>query len=201
MGGSLQAVKAKLVERQGTGQFKIASSSMQGYRRNMEDSHKIVRSLPYHQHLVYLGLFDGHGGRKVSSFCAKHLHKRIDSIKEDDMSNDQLNAAVLDVDREFCAEFPRLLYQGSTCVFALVDSRPCSNETDSSTKTAQQFHRVIVGHVGDSRCVRGNVDGKEDYVFCTSDHTPKLKLEAQRIYKAGGYISLGRVVSFVSSVF
>ena len=43
-------------------QMKVGSSSMQGWRINMEDSHTHILSLPDDQGTAFFGVYDGHGG-------------------------------------------------------------------------------------------------------------------------------------------
>ena len=45
-----------------------AASSMQGWRRTMEDALKVKVTLPQGEALF--GVFDGHGGKEVAEFCA-----------------------------------------------------------------------------------------------------------------------------------
>lgn len=55
------------------------SISIQGRRPYNEDEYKVINNLNSNDitlHKVgYFGLFDGHGGGKISKFCKKHLHK------------------------------------------------------------------------------------------------------------------------------
>mmetsp|Transcript_63852 Transcript_63852/g.167222 ORF Transcript_63852/g.167222 Transcript_63852/m.167222 type:complete len:493 (+) Transcript_63852:138-1616(+) len=53
--------------------------AMQGWRRNMEDSH--LAHVELDKDISFFGVFDGHGGRGVSKFAAKHLG---DYLKEDE---------------------------------------------------------------------------------------------------------------------
>eukprot|EP00421_Protoceratium_reticulatum_P050521 CAMPEP_0168444598 /NCGR_PEP_ID=MMETSP0228-20121227/45132_1 /TAXON_ID=133427 /ORGANISM="Protoceratium reticulatum, Strain CCCM 535 (=CCMP 1889)" /LENGTH=428 /DNA_ID=CAMNT_0008459047 /DNA_START=72 /DNA_END=1354 /DNA_ORIENTATION=+ len=55
-------------------------SAMQGWRRNMEDAHLAVPDLD--EHLSLFGVFDGHGGRGVSRFAAKHLPEILRGTQE-----------------------------------------------------------------------------------------------------------------------
>jgi len=45
--------------------------AMQGWRRNMEDSH--LAHVELDKDISFFGVFDGHGGKGVSKFAAKHL--------------------------------------------------------------------------------------------------------------------------------
>lgn len=45
------------------GGFKVAVSSMQGWRVTMEDAHTVLPALPGDPHTAFFAVFDGHGGR------------------------------------------------------------------------------------------------------------------------------------------
>jgi protein phosphatase 1G len=51
--------------------LKIGSSGMQGWRRRMEDASTIQADISEGVSLV--GVFDGHGGSEISTFCSKHF--------------------------------------------------------------------------------------------------------------------------------
>jgi protein phosphatase 1G len=48
-------------------------SAMQGWRRTMEDAHLALPNLTEDEACSLWGVFDGHGGREVSLFVARHL--------------------------------------------------------------------------------------------------------------------------------
>ncbi|KAK6147845.1 hypothetical protein DH2020_018757 [Rehmannia glutinosa] len=50
-------------------------SSMQGWRATMEDAHAAFSNLD--GSTSFFGVYDGHGGKEVSKFCAKFLHKQV----------------------------------------------------------------------------------------------------------------------------
>lgn len=57
------------------GDLKYGLSSMQGWRSSMEDAHAAV--LEFDENTSFFGVYDGHGGKDVSRFCAKHLHTQV----------------------------------------------------------------------------------------------------------------------------
>lgn len=200
----MQAVKAKEIERYGSNHFRVGSCAMQGYRKSMEDAHRIAIGLSKHPDHVFLGVFDGHGGGKASLFCSTNLHKMVDAIDLEQFSEKELIEVVLNLDREFLKESNVLRYHGSTCVFALIDSRPFTEHENlakeefqpkNTIKEMPLLYRVTVGNVGDSRCIRGTTNKGEpsSYRMCTTDHVPSLRMETMRIAKAGGFVSSGRV--------
>ncbi|XP_012573111.1 probable protein phosphatase 2C 60 isoform X3 [Cicer arietinum] len=55
--------------------LRFGLSSMQGWRASMEDAHA---AHPYlDESTSYFGVYDGHGGKAVSKFCAKYLHQQV----------------------------------------------------------------------------------------------------------------------------
>ncbi len=53
-------------------QLKYGASSMQGWRKTMEDAH-ITQTDVIEDQLSVFAVFDGHGGQEVAKFCEKHL--------------------------------------------------------------------------------------------------------------------------------
>ena len=45
--------------------YRVGSSSMQGWRVSMEDSHVHILSLPDDPGTAFFGVYDGHGGKKI----------------------------------------------------------------------------------------------------------------------------------------
>lgn len=62
--------------------YQVGSSCMQGWRVSMEDSHTHILSLPDDPGTAFFGVYDGHGGAKVSLFAGKHLHKYVVNREE-----------------------------------------------------------------------------------------------------------------------
>ncbi|THG04039.1 hypothetical protein TEA_004712 [Camellia sinensis var. sinensis] len=52
-------------------------SSMQGWRSTMEDAVSIYAHLDLDTSTSFFGVYDGHGGKVVSKFCAKYLHQQV----------------------------------------------------------------------------------------------------------------------------
>ena len=57
------------------GKFEFAASSMQGWRMNMEDAHIAQLDIDNDTHIF--GVFDGHGGKEVAIFVAKHFIQEL----------------------------------------------------------------------------------------------------------------------------
>jgi protein phosphatase 1G len=60
--------------------FGFGVSEMQGWRKNMEDAHVSQLKLPGAPDVALFGVFDGHGGKEVSQFCAKYMPQLIAGV-------------------------------------------------------------------------------------------------------------------------
>lgn len=70
MGQTLsEPVTAKHTESCRNQYLKVGSSSMQGWRINMEDSHTHILSLPDDANAAFFGVYDGHGGNYLKTYC------------------------------------------------------------------------------------------------------------------------------------
>ena len=63
-------------------EYKIVSTSMQGWRRSMEDRHLHQLKMPKDKDASFFAVFDGHGGDEISKFCAEHLPYHIGKSKK-----------------------------------------------------------------------------------------------------------------------
>ena len=54
-------------------QLEFVAAGMQGWRLNMEDAHIAELELDASKQLSLFGVFDGHGGREVATYCRKHF--------------------------------------------------------------------------------------------------------------------------------
>jgi len=59
------------------GHIRYGVSAMQGWRRSMEDAHVAVPALKGDERAAIFGVFDGHGGREVAHFVARHLVEEV----------------------------------------------------------------------------------------------------------------------------
>lgn len=62
--------------------MRYGGSSMQGWRRTMEDAHLAETALPEDPDTAIFGVFDGHGGAEVAKFCQKYLAAEFTRLKE-----------------------------------------------------------------------------------------------------------------------
>ncbi|XP_051169260.1 probable protein phosphatase 2C T23F11.1 [Leptopilina boulardi] len=156
--------------------FRVGSSSMQGWRVSMEDSHVHILSLPDDPGTAFFGVYDGHGGAAISQHISKHLHEYITNRIEYQNGNISLaiQKAFLELDKDMQHEsILREKQAGSTAITLLIKD-----------------NILYSANAGDSRavaCVRGHS------VPLSLDHKPNLVLEKKRIEAAGGWVELGRV--------
>lgn len=65
------------------GNVKFGGSSMQGWRRTMEDAHLAEPTLPGDPSTAIFGVFDGHGGSEVAKFCQRYMVEEFTRLKDD----------------------------------------------------------------------------------------------------------------------
>jgi protein phosphatase 1L len=121
----------------------------------------------------FFGVFDGHGGDAVSSFLRKNYFKKFKKFYEGNLDEDFFIRMHADIDAILRAR-PWANYSGSTSVTAFI-----KQEGDSRFLT--------VANVGDSRVI---VVRKKGGALLSSDHTPYLKGESERIKVSGGSIEM-----------
>lgn len=202
--GLSYAVPIKETEKGETPFFYYASSSMQGYRPEQEDSHCNAADLTVHpsvdndSHHCMFGVFDGHAGWVASDYCAKNLlsevieRERLRLSEDNTASNttfasDQLfSDAFVQCDQNLYKFYEQegiapVMGAGTTAI--TVWCRFPKND-----KSAQI--EVICANVGDSRAIL--YDGKTT-VELSEDHKPTNEKEMQRINNAGKDVIMGRV--------
>lgn len=194
---------------------------MQGWRYRMEDAHVTSLNIAKNTHLFCV--FDGHGGKEVSGFASNHFGKclinskhfknnksqalidtflQIDELlqteegkkelkhlsqlskEEDDRQdkannkngkNNKMNAIQKMLDPKSNSECDIAMMTGCTSCVVLID------ETEKL---------IYFANAGDSRAV---LCKKGKAYQMSLDHKPDLFIEKNRIYKAGGWVSEGRI--------
>ncbi|BFF98433.1 probable protein phosphatase 2C T23F11.1 [Drosophila madeirensis] len=156
--------------------FRVGSSSMQGWRYEMEDAHTHILSLPEDPTAAFFGVYDGHGGAGVAKFAGQHLHHFITKRLEYSDNNVEvaLKRGFLDFDKEMQQNGSwQQKTAGSTAVVVLIKEQ-----------------RLYCANAGDSRaiaCIGGKVRA------LSMDHKPTDEAESSRIVAGGGYVELNRV--------
>ena len=87
--------------------FSAGQSDTIGVRNSMEDACAIIGEFAG-ANTQYYGVFDGHGGNEVSTYCATNLHRSISRIlKEKDITVEKAIAeAIEDINQEALTKFP-----------------------------------------------------------------------------------------------
>ena len=131
---------------------------------------------------AFFAVYDGHSGPAAAEFACVDLPMRVAELA-DPFDRSAVIKMVLDSDATFCKN-TQVRAHGCTACFAVVQPMP-------DPEGGKTRYRLLVGNVGDSRCVVIGVDGKIRYV--TSDHKPENEAESKRIRAAGGSVSYNRV--------
>ncbi|XP_020484518.1 protein phosphatase 1K, mitochondrial [Labrus bergylta] len=152
---------------------KIGCASLIGQRRENEDRFQVSQMT---DSILYIAVFDGHGGPEAADFCEKYMEKFIkDLVAEESNLELVLTRAFLEVDKAFAKHLhfiPKVpgVNAGTTATVALL----------------RDGIELVVGSVGDSRamlCRKGKA------LKLTVDHTPERKDEKERIKRSGGFIT------------
>ena len=193
---------------------------MQGWRKRQEDAHVAVVSKGEKKDINVFGVFDGHGGKEISKFVSNHFIEEL--IANKNLSTDMslaLKETFLKMDelmqtKEGIDEIKKYARQSKED-----DERQSKNEpANSQLKLLEQLMPAkdpeandINMRTGCTACVM-SIDetnkkiyfanaGDSRVVYCkngkaeegSTDHKPELDSEKNRIYKADGWISDGRV--------
>jgi len=174
------------------GSVKYGASGMQGWRVNMEDSHIAKFNIAQDTHIF--GVFDGHGGKEVARYVEKHFIEELqknESFQKGDYEK-ALNDTFLRIDvllstPEGKKELSQLKNSG--------DDSKGDYHSDSFAGCTANVCLIVkdtlyVANSGDSRCV---LSSKGQAVEMSFDHKPDNEIEKERVQKAGGYISDGRI--------
>eukprot|EP01138_Halocafeteria_seosinensis_P016246 gb/GECG01016576.1/.p1 GENE.gb/GECG01016576.1/~~gb/GECG01016576.1/.p1 ORF type:complete len:274 (+),score=30.28 gb/GECG01016576.1/:1-822(+) len=178
MGAFLDKPKTeKHTQVQESASVRAGLTSMQGWRVEQEDAHSLILELPDNPQAGWFAVFDGHGGNLVSGKSAERLHKLIsvDSLEPETLKP-KIRNAFLQLDKEL-HEDPKVQrgedHSGTTAVSCLLTPQ-----------------HMICANCGDSRAIL--VRNREAKPL-SYDHKPFNDKERERIYKAGGTVTMGRV--------
>ncbi|KAL4487610.1 hypothetical protein ABPG72_017399 [Tetrahymena utriculariae] len=183
-------VTTKETESGSFGSVEYAMSCMQGWRQSMEDAHICYPKFDVDTQLY--AVFDGHGGFEVAIFVAKHFGRELKenaAYKSKDFTT-ALKETFLRMDELLLTE------EGREDLLKIVKTRSPDQTQVQNTAgctanvTLLYKNQIYVANSGDSRCVL-SVDGKN--LDLSKDHKPDDELELERIKKAGGSVTNGRV--------
>ncbi|XP_043273433.1 protein phosphatase 1B isoform X3 [Venturia canescens] len=153
-------------------------ASMQGWRFEMEDAHRVIPCLNGElMDWSYFAVFDGHAGALVSAHSSEHLLECIMQTEEFKMDVIKgIHTGFLRLDDEM-RDLPEMTAgtdkSGSTAVCAFISPR-----------------NIYIANCGDSRAVLCNSGTP---IFSTRDHKPVVPAEKERIQRAGGSVMVQRV--------
>ena len=195
-------------------------ASMQGWRTTMEDAHTAVPQLD--ERTSFFAVFDGHGGKAVAKFCAKHLHMqflRSAAYCSGDLAS-SARKAFLRMDEMMKGqrgwrELAELGEKGPKFA-GVLESIIWSPKAGDAEKLGDGWHSEEGPHsdfsgptCGSTACVaiirndqlvvanagdsRCVISRKGQAHDLSRDHKPELQSEKERIENAGGYIVAGRV--------
>jgi protein phosphatase 2C family protein 2/3 len=150
---------------------RIGASSMQGWRKNMEDSHMCKIRFEGSPHRCLLGVFDGHNGAHVARFSAVTFPTLLAATPSWELENygKAFEEAFEELDNAVRGDSTLAHEGGCTAACVLLTSG-----------------RVVCANAGDSRAVlyRNN----NTVIPLSLDHKPASEVEVARIEQAGATI-------------
>ena len=193
---------------------------MQGWRKRQEDAHLAEVSKGEKKDIDVFGVFDGHGGKEISKFVSNHFLDEL--VKNKNLATNMelaLKETFIKMDeimqtKEGIEEIKKYSRQSKE-----EDDRQSKNEPPNSQMNLlsklmtpkdpeandiymrtgctacvmgvdETSKKIYFANAGDSRVVLYRKGVAEEM---STDHKPELESEKNRIYKADGWISEGRV--------
>lgn len=170
--------------------FSAGQSDTIGVRNSMEDACAIIGEFTG-ANTQYYGVFDGHGGNEVSTYCANNLHRSISRIlKEKDITVEKaIKEAIEEINQEVLSKFPDA---GTTAGIVLVINNViyCANVGDT------RILLVEGSNSPQSPGVRGRRGWKPTppkVTRCSYDHKASDPEEKELVLQRGGHVFQGRV--------
>ncbi|ELP89259.1 protein phosphatase 2C, putative [Entamoeba invadens IP1] len=179
--------------------LKCGYTSMQGWRRTMEDSHIVQLDFQVEggKKASFFGVFDGHGGDQVADYCEKvyvDVLLKSPAFKAGDYKKALIDTNIVIDDLMRTKDvntFIKGLGSGGSNIYEGMFGELVADGMGCTAVVALIIdNKIYCGNAGDSRCVlfKGNkVKGM------SVDHKPTLQSEIDRITQAGGTIDGGRV--------
>lgn len=145
----------------------VGYADTMGKRPSMEDDMAIVGNLRDREDEDYVAIFDGHGGREVSSYAAKNLYKILSkNLDSDENPEKSIRNSFFQINDVIKNENLR---GGSTALVAFFTSQKC-----------------YIANAGDSRAVLCQGDKA---IRLSVDHKPDDPAEESRIKSVGGSVT------------
>ena len=222
MGEFLSApIKDKQSEDNENEKIRYGSCGMQGWRKRMEDAHITDISQGDKKQYDIFGVFDGHGGKEVSQFVKNHFTKelisnsnfksgniklalqetflKMDNLMREENGKIELKELSKKSKEEDDAQEKKLGSKNSQAdmISKLISTQKSEDEIANMTGCTacvcvidELNKKLYFANAGDSR----EVLCKKGISYPMSmDHKPDLQIEKNRIYKADGWITDGRV--------
>ena len=194
---------------------------MQGWRKRMEDAHITEISQGKSSELDVFGVFDGHGGKEISQFVTHHFTKEL--IVNKNYLKGDLQSAIKDTfikmdeimqtneGKEEIKQYARKSKEeddlqskvepqnSQMAMLAQLVGQKDPESDDIAMRTGctgcvcvidEMYKKMYFANAGDSRVVLGK---NGNAIAMSTDHKPELESEKDRIYKADGWITDGRV--------
>ncbi|KAG5496230.1 hypothetical protein JKF63_02531 [Porcisia hertigi] len=150
--------------------LEYGASSMQGWRRSMEDAHTLLLL----EKGGFFGVYDGHSGAATAKYCGEYMFQFVHQTKA-----------------FMKGEISKALYDGFIAIDKYLHSLPSFERGGCAAVVLYlDGDDVYCANAGDSRCVmcrNGSVDA------LSTDHKPFLPSEQMRIERAGCYVLNRRV--------
>ncbi|KAM0835646.1 hypothetical protein ACQ4PT_012405 [Festuca glaucescens] len=180
--------------------IKYAASSMQGLCSYMEDARATILDLDHTGSTSFFGVYDGHGGANVALYCANRFHTEL--LQDEDYQNNlddavghvffRMDEQLREYDewRALANTRRRFSFNLLNCLRAAACAKGIPYSEGSTASVALiRGNQIIVGSVGDSRCVLSRNGQAMDL---STDHKPNLPDERRRIQNAGGRVTRDR---------
>ena len=193
---------------------------MQGWRKRQEDAHIAAVSQGEQKDIDVFGVFDGHGGKEISKFVSNHFTQELTNNKNvlTDMSL-ALKETFIKMDE--IMQTPESIEEIKK--YARMSKEEDENQSKNEPPNSQMnLLSQLIGQkdpeandifmrTGCTACVMGIDETKKKLYFANAgdsrvvmcrkgeaepqseDHKPEMDSEKNRIYKADGWISDGRV--------
>ncbi|KAM0890581.1 hypothetical protein ACQ4PT_026944 [Festuca glaucescens] len=191
----------KTSSRDENARIEYATSCMKGPRDEMQDYNTAILELDGSDRTSFFGVFDGHGGHRVALYCSRKFHTEL--VNDPDYQNN-LHTALEHV----CFRIDQTLKRsdewkkpdsppapGNGSFRSRLQTGLCScfgknyegPQIEGSTACVALIrgNQIIVGNVGDSRCV---LSRNGQAIDLSTDHKPNDPGERARIEAAGGSV-------------
>lgn len=162
-----------------------AISSMEGWRKTMEDAHILINMKDY----AIIGIFDGHGNDICAKFCQDNFLKLFEielaHITTSTPTPEDFKRVLTETFKKLDEEFKKIATNG------FLNSRAYDSGTTALVTVITDSY-YIIANAGDSR---GLIIDKtlKRIKFATLDHKPNNKIEKQRIEKSGHKVQSNRI--------